>query len=535
MSPFAESVLDFEVALQPKQDDLLKLVEDSDYTDIGYGGRRGGGKSAGWRRVMILRRLKYCGTPGLMLRRTYDELYKNHIVPLFHDFPFMQEWWSEKHKAVNFPNGSVLYFGYAQHERDVFNFVGSEFGDICPEESGLFTERELQILKGSCRFTGYIPTAEAPVFIPKMFYSFMPGGVSHFYLKRVFKDMEYTPKEIADGQRFVFLEAYGWDNVEWCRNLLAEDGKTEADFYRWPEAKRKEYFLRSEYGKTLSSITDDSLRQAWLEGSWEKFEGLVFPELCDELHNLDRFLPHFIPGNHKLVSAIDWADSGTVASLESAIDELENILALQEYSESGRLISEHCSDILGMLNGYGKQQYTLMDLPTTNINQKELLSIQDEFNRAGVRTSAAFRSNIEIGINSIKELLKVDPAHPHPFLKGADGKPALGSPRLFISHSRCPMLWKHLKELQRVIDPVSGKIKYVGTDHEPDCLRYIVMSRPRAPKVSLEKRVLAKLDAAKVTDVQSRIMLYSKIASEEKKKGKPVKFFRKPKGGLWRN
>ncbi len=40
-----------DIALQPKQSELLELVRNSDYTMIGYGGSNGGGKSDGIRGV----------------------------------------------------------------------------------------------------------------------------------------------------------------------------------------------------------------------------------------------------------------------------------------------------------------------------------------------------------------------------------------------------------------------------------------------------------------------------------------------------
>lgn len=457
-------MIDLDIWLQPKQDDLWHLVDESSFIDIGYGGRRGGGKSGGMRRILLLRRLKYAQTNGLIIRRTYDELYKNHIEPLFREYPFMRKWWLEKHKELQFPNGSKLFFGYAEHEKDLDKFVGSEFGDICAEEAGLFSQRELQKLKGSCRWTGN------NLFTPKMLYSFMPAGRSHFYLKRIFIDRLYEGDE--DPQQFAFVEAYGWDNVEWCRKLLQRDSLTEKDFYKWPDAQRKEYFLKSDYAKVLLSL-DEELRSAWLDGSWDKFEGLVFPSLNDKIHDLDQFQAPFRPIRCKLFSAVDWADTGNTAATQSAFDEADNMMVFDEYCKPNRLISEHTHDVLKMLSSHGPQEYTLMDLPVNNIKQDDLMSIQKEFRLAGLTTVAAHRAHIEMGLNLLKEMLKVDPLRRHPFT----GK--MGSPRLFISKRRCPNAWKQMKELQKIVDLDTGKIKYIGVDDALDTVRYTAMSRPK--------------------------------------------------------
>lgn len=460
--------LDIDICLQPKQDELWKLVDDSPYTRIGYGGRRGGGKSGGVRRIQILRRLKYAGTDGILLRRTRQELVDNHLVPLFREFPYMRSWWLEKDRSLQFPNGSRLLFRYAEHESDVDKLFGVEYADITPEEAGLFSERELEKMKGSNRWTGDSGIT------PKMIYSFMPAGRSHFYLKQTFVDAETRPAECA------FIEAYGWDNVEWCRKLLVADGLTDTDFYEWPAEKRKAYFLTSDYGRMLLSITDETLRQAWLEGNWDQFEGIVFPELREEIHNLDKFTAVFDPKNCVLISALDWAATGTTAATQSAYDQFENLFVFDEYAAKNRLVSEHTREILKMLTSHGKQEYTLMDLPVNVLNQHDMASIQREFSMAGLFTVQAHRAHIEMGINLLKEYLKVDPNRIHPFTG------QLGSPRLFISKRRCSNLWKQMKELQRMIDLETGKVKFVGEDDVLDTVRYQAMSRPQAPTRKLD-------------------------------------------------
>jgi hypothetical protein len=148
-------------------------------------------------------------------------------------------------------------------------------------------------------------------------------------------------------------------------------------------------------------------------------------------------------------------------------------MVFDEYFKPNRLVSEHTHDILAMLNGHGPQEYTLMDLPVNNINQADLMSIQKEFKLAGLNTVAAHRAHIEMGLNLLKEMLRVDPKRRHPFTG------AMGSPRLFISKKRCPNTWKQMKELQKIVDPDSGKVKYIGTDDALDTVRYTAMSRPK--------------------------------------------------------
>lgn len=467
MSTSVASDLEIDIGLQPKQAELLDLVEDDVHRNIGFGGRRGGGKSGGLRRIMLIRRLKYAGTDGILLRRTRQELVDNHLIPMFREWPFLRDWWLEKDKSLQLPNGSRLLFRYAEHEQDVDKLFGVEYADVCPEEAGLFTQRELEKMRGSNRWPGSSPIK------PIMLYSFMPGGASHFYLKRIFVDREYVGGE--NPASYAFLEAFGRDNIEHCRKQLEQDGVSDHEYYEvLTDEQREAYFLASEYGQQLLSITDQGLRQAWLEGDWGRFEGIVFPDLRDDRHNLDRFAPSFRPKNMRLVSAIDWADSGTTGAEVCAIDAEENLYFFDEYGERSRTVTEHSAAIIEMLLRHGRQDYTLMDLPVNNINQSNLFSIQDAFRRAGLHTIQAHRANIQIGLDLMNDYLRIDPNRVHPYTQ------ELGSPRVFISRSRCPRLWKQMAELQRSYDVETGKVKYIGEDDNLDPARYIAMSRPNA-------------------------------------------------------
>jgi hypothetical protein len=470
----ALETLNIDIGLQPKQWELDELIETSKCTTFGYGGRRGGGKSGGMRRIFLRRRLEYGGTDGILLRRTRQELLDNHLIPMFREWPAIREWWRADDKAIITPNGSRLLFRYAEHEQDVDKLFGVEYADVGPEEAQLFSQRELEKMKGSNRWPGTSPIK------PITLMTFMPGaGKGIFYLKRIFVDRLYESTE--DPSDFAFVEAMGWDNVAHCLKQLEALQLDERDFYRMPEPERKQLFLESEYGRKLASITDVALREAWLNGAWNVFEGIVFPELSDELHNLDNFAPAFDGKGCRLISAIDWADSGSTGGEQSAVDADENIFFFDEYAQRNRTVMEHAVDLTAMLNSHGRQEYTLMDLPVNNINQANLFSIQDAFRRAGLITIQAHRANIQIGLDLIKSMLKVDPNRVHPFTH------ELGSPRMFISRRRNPVLWKQMAELQRAMDAETGKVKYIGEDDNLDPARYIAMSRPRAADRELKR------------------------------------------------
>jgi len=476
-----ERELEIDLWLQPKQEALWELVDESPYTDIGFGGSRGAGKSGAARRILIARRLKYEGTPGLILRRTFQELYDNHLVPLLDEFPMLRPWWDAGHKQVVFPNGSRLRFGYAEHEDDVKKYVGSEFGDICPEEAALFSQKELEMLKGSCRWSRH------PSFTAKMIYPFMPGGPGHFYLKRIFYDRDYEGQEKAE--QYAFIPARGWDNVEWSRPALLADGLTAKDYYQWTDLQRRQYFItRSDYGRKLDGLADKQLREAWLDGSMEITEGVVFPELREPVHNLDNFISddrwYEFCANLKKIGSIDHASSGVTAYVQEGYSHESIKFSLEEYYERNKTVAQHAGSILSVIERYGEQDRTLID-PSTEAktlqgknpqtNQDELWSVLDEYRRNGVSAFPANRSQVSTGLDVLKDLLRVDPLRVHAFT----GR--LGAPSWFISKKRCPNLWREVRELQRVFS-ATGTWEFVGSDHALDDARYIAMSRPQPPK-----------------------------------------------------
>lgn len=266
------------VPLQPKQRQLYNLMEDSPATVIGYGGSRGGAKSHGLRATMLLRRLKYHGTRGLIFRRKFKQLWENHIQPLFEQYPFMRNWYNTEHKELTFPNGSVIVFGCAEHPRDIYDFQGQQYMDIGVDEATQMTEAELVFLKTCNRYPGI---AESQC---KMTLTMNPGGPGHAYVKRIFFDHNYHENERAGD--YAFLQAYAWDNVGWCYSAdyatgrasgpLAGDGLTPKDYYSWSDSQRYDYFIaRTGYGRKLLSLPA-ALRNGHLMGHWDIFAGQYF-------------------------------------------------------------------------------------------------------------------------------------------------------------------------------------------------------------------------------------------------------------------
>jgi phage terminase large subunit len=326
------------IRLQPKQIEFWKLWDDSEFTRLGIGGARGGGKSGTIRRGMLRRRWKYENTSGLILRRSIKELEQSHILKLFEEWPELRPWYNEQKKRLTLPNGSMLFFGSAPTSKDMADFYSAEFADIAVDESQEFSQGELERLAESNRCTSN------QSIIPKMIYGFMPGlsesglppkGLQ--YLKRVFVDKQHRPEE--QRRKWEFLQAFSWDNVEWARAELLREGITEQEFYAWPDETRRDYFLgHTQYGSQLSALTNPYLRDAWLFGKWDTFQGQYFPNFKYELHTLpsDQIA---LKSWNKLWLSGDWGHDHPACIHLHGMDEKRHLYTIDEIW--GREIGEH--------------------------------------------------------------------------------------------------------------------------------------------------------------------------------------------------
>ena len=349
------------IRFQPKQSELWDYWDNSDVTRIGFGGARMGAKSGGGRRGMLLRRLKYPRTTGLIIRRSLKELEQSHLIKLFEEYPALRSYYKEQKKQLIVPcDGgltSSLFFGSAQNEKDMADFYSAEFADILPDEAQEFTQAELEKLSGSNRCTSH------PGIVPKMIYTFMPSisetgmpPVGLPYLKRVFKEGILKGEETK--RKWAFIQAFGWDNIEAARPALWADGfkcddhqlepaqnrcqeccvLQEEAFYTWSEEDRRQYFIhRTDYGQTLAALTNVALRDAWLYGKWDVFQGQYFPNFLDSKHVLsaEDSKAQIKPWHKKWVS-LDWGYDHPLTAHWHAQDEKGRVITYREHWKRGQ-------------------------------------------------------------------------------------------------------------------------------------------------------------------------------------------------------
>ena len=215
---------------------------------VGFGGARGGGKSWVVRDKAKRLALRYgrpdpnsLGIKILIVRRTFPELVNNHINFLLTELHGIARY-NESKKVFTFFNGATIKFGYCNNDKDLDQYQGAEFDIIFLDEATQLREEWIKKITACLRGVNSFPK--------RIYYTCNPGGVSHGYFKRLFIDKQYEDGE--DPEDYTFIQSLVTDN----KALM----KSQPDYIKQLEA------------------LPPKLRDAWLHGRWDIFEGQFFEE-----------------------------------------------------------------------------------------------------------------------------------------------------------------------------------------------------------------------------------------------------------------
>lgn len=221
-----------------KQDRFLRAKA----KHVGFGGARGGGKSWAVRAKAKLLSVHYAGIKCLIVRKTHQELINNHVNPLRQELHGIARY-NKQEKCFFFPNGSTIKFGYCACDGDLEQYQGAEYDVIFLDEATNLRQEWVEKITACLRGVNSFPK--------RIYYTFNPGGVSHGYFKRLFIDRRFEAGE--DPEEYVFIQSLVTDN-----KALME---SQPDYIRQLEA------------------LPPKLREAWLYGRWDIYEGQFFEEL----------------------------------------------------------------------------------------------------------------------------------------------------------------------------------------------------------------------------------------------------------------
>lgn len=162
-----------------------------------FWGGRGSGKSEALRWDAHMRALSHPGFRYLILRRTFPELEKSHLIHVPREMKAIGGTYNSTKHIARYPNGSTGWFSHCQSDADVLNLLSTEFAwmgfdELSTFEWDMFTKlaASVRVTKGS-GLTAMVRAATNPL---------GPSAsqvLQYFVAKDVDpeEDMDYNPED----------------------------------------------------------------------------------------------------------------------------------------------------------------------------------------------------------------------------------------------------------------------------------------------------------------------------------------------------
>lgn len=435
----------------PRQRDFLQRHED----EVFYGGARGGGKTDALLAWNIIRRQKYAGSRGLFLRRNYNDLVKQGgAIPRSHELLDGVAHWNGTTHTWLFPNGSVLEFGHCKDEASRAKYQGPQYEDVTFEEVTQFTETQFSAIRASARTTRSDVRTRVRA-------AGNPGGVGHGWVKARFITPnpgggETITETLPSGltRTRVFIPSRVYDNPSIVEN---DPG----------------------YLAVLESLPA-AIRRAWLDGSWDVFEGQCFAEWDYGRHVITDVEAFAIPEHWPRYRCVDWGYARPFVCLWLAQSPAtREVICYREASVKG-LRDEEQVALINRLTPAGETiSRTVADPSMWAKRLDAAFSARDAYRLGGVVLAKGTNDRLP-GKMRVHEFLAVDAMTKRPRL------------RVFRT---CTHLIASLPNLvYSQVDPED--VDTEGDDDAYDALRYGLMALARPPTSPTAGRAIRMGDGA---------------------------------------
>ena len=384
-----------------------------------YGGARGGGKSWAIIRKALLLALYYAGIQILVIRREYDQLENPIIQPLLKLIPPDIRNYNKSDHLLTFINGSRIKFSNMPDYSSAVEgkFQGNNWDILFIDEATQFLESEFRGLDAIVRGDNGMPK--------RVYLTCNPGGVGHFWVKRLFVDRKFKDEENPDD--YVFIQA------------TVDDNKN----------------IDKEYVNVLNNLPED-VRRAHRYGDWNALSGVYFEEFTDGLHTCK---PFQIPKHWKRYRSMDYGLDMHFC-IWVAVDEDGRCYVYRQFAQANMIVSEAAQIQRELTRADEEIGYTIAPPDLWARNRETGKSQAITFAENGVVLFKA-DNNRKQGWYALKELLKIQP----------DGKPGI------IIFDTCASLIDCLKCLQHdKTDPNDVSKQPHELTHGPDALRYFAQT-----------------------------------------------------------
>lgn len=258
-------VVDYEPT--PKQ----RMFHASTANELLFGGAAGGGKSKAIVMDAFFRCLQFPGTVAYIFRRTYAELEDTIIREMRRSYPKGIGVYNVSRHEWSFPNGSKILCRHCADVQSMYDYKGAEIQWLYFDELTSFPYQIYEFIRTRLRapkILGVTPITRS---------ASNPGDIGHGWVK----------------ERFVDAGEYGaMIPVETYSEVLK---RKEISYVQYiPSLATENPHITQQYIMELERKAP-ALRDAYLFGNWNAFEGQVFTEWRDaQDHYKDRLYTHVI-------------------------------------------------------------------------------------------------------------------------------------------------------------------------------------------------------------------------------------------------
>lgn len=294
----------------PRQREFLDAL--ARYKYVLYGGAKGGGKSyiLRWALVVLLMRWASQGHKNVrvgLFCEDYPSLKDRQISKIASEFPAWLGKLSDSQihgmsfkLAPRFGGGIISL----RNIDDPSKYASSEFAAIAIDELTKNPPEVFAQFRSIVRWKGIEDT--------RIFAGSNPGGQGHEWVKRLWVDRDFDPAE-PEPEQFHFVRALASDNPH----------------------------LSQSYVKSLEGLPEQ-LRKAYLDGSWDLYEGQFFEEWREHVHVVQ---PFPIPSSWRRFRSTDHGRAKPTACLWGAVDHDGNIWWYREHYKAGQDADLNAQDI----------------------------------------------------------------------------------------------------------------------------------------------------------------------------------------------
>jgi phage terminase large subunit len=236
----------------PKQLEFHSRIE----PNVLLWGNRGGGKSVALRWEAHTRALAHPGFHYCILRKTYPELEKSHLIFIQGEMKKLGGYYNQTQKKAYYPNGSIGFFSHCSGEEDVLNLLSSQFGWMGFDELSTFDWDHFTRLATSVRVTkdsGLTAMVRACT---------NPLGPSAEDIMHYFVDKDVDPEDDAD-----------YNPADWAAVKIGMEDNIHID--------------KEQYVKRFSGLASH-VRKAWLDGEFILENALFDVRKCHFVESVPR-------------------------------------------------------------------------------------------------------------------------------------------------------------------------------------------------------------------------------------------------------